>query len=267
MLTSKFWKCAENLYDPSLGTEAVAPLLYYLIRTIRPKNVLEFGSGYSTLFILQALSDNLREFQLEKEALKRKNSSYKEEPYNEEFYNWLYSKDAPLSNPEYYMQEYKPQLVCFEQLPKNHPHTQKVLEAVKELDFFHLLTFIEGHACGQSNKIPDTCLPIDFAWNDAEAYENFFDEYWGLINSEDGYLLYHNTISSFFSHVSIMEKIKIRLEKFKNYELLNIVEPHKINQRSCTIIKKVSQSKKIYFDRPECQKQVYNTFLNFLKTH
>ena len=41
-----------------MGVENMGPLLYSLIRFVKPRRILEVGAGYTTLFILQALKDN-----------------------------------------------------------------------------------------------------------------------------------------------------------------------------------------------------------------
>ena len=46
------------LYDEHMGCENMGPLLYALVRFVKPRRVLEVGAGYTTLFILQALADN-----------------------------------------------------------------------------------------------------------------------------------------------------------------------------------------------------------------
>ena len=37
-----------------MGTENMGPLLYALVRFLKPRRVLEVGAGFTTLFILQA---------------------------------------------------------------------------------------------------------------------------------------------------------------------------------------------------------------------
>ena len=49
----------------------MGPLLYSLIRFVKPRRILEVGAGYTTLFILQALKDNdaeLKQLQTESKA-------------------------------------------------------------------------------------------------------------------------------------------------------------------------------------------------------
>lgn len=265
MLNQEFFDVAEELRDPLTGTEMMAPLLYYLIRSNRAMNVLEYGTGYSTLFILKALSDNLLDFNSEIKDLKAKKSSYQPAISPEEFDEWFFDKSAPFYDPAYYMRGYKPKLICFEKLPPSHEYTQKLLTIVDKLKLTPFLMLIQGEPCGQSEKIPKEYLPIDLAWNDDDSYYKFFNEYWDLLNENNGALLYHNTISATSLVVSELEKIKIKLESIKEYEWINIVEPHKLHQRSFTMIKKRPKSQSIHFDQPNHQKAIYSSFLDFLE--
>lgn len=49
------------LFDMHMGAENVAPLLYSLIRFVKPSSVLEVGGGFTSIFLLQALEDNAAE--------------------------------------------------------------------------------------------------------------------------------------------------------------------------------------------------------------
>jgi hypothetical protein len=53
-----FLKLVEPLYDMHMGVENMGPLLYTLVRFIKPQRVLEIGAGYTTVFLLMALKDN-----------------------------------------------------------------------------------------------------------------------------------------------------------------------------------------------------------------
>jgi hypothetical protein len=61
-MTEEFLESIEHLRDELAGTEHVCYLLYSIIRMSKPKNVLEFGVGYTTPFILQAIRENMRNF-------------------------------------------------------------------------------------------------------------------------------------------------------------------------------------------------------------
>jgi hypothetical protein len=56
-----FLKLVEPLYDMHMGVENMGPLLYTLVRFIKPQRVLEIGAGYTTVFLLMALKDNAAE--------------------------------------------------------------------------------------------------------------------------------------------------------------------------------------------------------------
>lgn len=55
------WRPEAPLYSPYMGVERMAPLLYDLVRFIKPRRVAEIGAGYTSLFLLEALRDNDRE--------------------------------------------------------------------------------------------------------------------------------------------------------------------------------------------------------------
>ncbi|CAJ1378339.1 unnamed protein product [Effrenium voratum] len=58
------------LYSTHMGCENMGPLLYSLLRFVKPSHCLEVGAGYTSAFLLQALEDNFRELQLWKEMPK-----------------------------------------------------------------------------------------------------------------------------------------------------------------------------------------------------
>lgn len=267
MLDDEFFGKANRIRDPLTGTEIMAPILYNYIRSIRPQNVLEYGMGYSTIFILQALSDNLKSFHEEKKALINKCSSFPSPISPEDFNKWFFDKNAPFYDPSYYMKNYAPQLICFEKLPKSHRYTQTVLEVIESLNLIPFLTLIEGDACTESELIPKAFLPLDFIWNDDDSYYKFYKTYWKLLNNNDAYLLYHSTESTTSLGNSEMEKIKLALQNEKGSEIISIIEPHKLHQRSFTIIRKKGNKPQINFDIPAHQKNIYENFLLFKKSH
>src|SRR5262245_55998177 len=74
-LDISFLQIARNAFDPYTphsGTEHIGPLLYSLVRMTRPEHVVEFGTGYTTLFVLQALADNVADIAAERQLLREK---------------------------------------------------------------------------------------------------------------------------------------------------------------------------------------------------
>ena len=58
-----FVGAVSELYDLHMGVENMAPLLYSLVRFVKPSRILEIGAGYTSIFLLQALLDNFKEMQ------------------------------------------------------------------------------------------------------------------------------------------------------------------------------------------------------------
>jgi hypothetical protein len=56
-----FLELVKPLYDMHMGVENMGPLLYTLVRFVKPQRVLEIGAGYTTVFLLMALKDNAAE--------------------------------------------------------------------------------------------------------------------------------------------------------------------------------------------------------------
>jgi predicted O-methyltransferase YrrM len=48
----------EDCFQQGMGTELMAPLLYSLIRFVRPQRILEIGLGYTTPWLIKGLEDN-----------------------------------------------------------------------------------------------------------------------------------------------------------------------------------------------------------------
>jgi len=53
-----FLRACRPLHVQHMGCENMGPLLYALVRFVKPGRVLEVGAGYTSLWLLQALSDN-----------------------------------------------------------------------------------------------------------------------------------------------------------------------------------------------------------------
>ncbi len=73
MFTTDFLNRIQKLATPRMGTEHMGPLLYSLVRMVRPLRVLEAGVGYTTPFIVKALQDNVDDFDRERELWVDKN--------------------------------------------------------------------------------------------------------------------------------------------------------------------------------------------------
>ncbi len=253
-LDSNFFKTVERLRMPGLGTEAVAPLLYSLIRATRPRRLLEIGLGYTTPFILQALADNVADFDAGVKALAIKTEHYKTERaarLNAGAPEWSQEAAAaksawadsepPLADPAYYSVEYAPLLYAFD----NHSEdsaAKLVHGVVQELHVSSLLHVIPEDFRGGSHKVAPQGASLDFVWLDCGGYSEylaFFKEYWDLVCGKNGLVVMHYTLNNpFIGHIVKDLKLKQATTHFNEFELLSFLEPHKFRQNSFTILRK-----------------------------
>lgn len=259
MWDSQFLNTVEELRVPVAGTELMAPLLYSLIRSTRPQSVLEIGMGYTTPFILRALEDNLAAWERDSARLREKTRALLAAGGGKEAEErWMETEPAG-ADPGYYLTPYEPHLYAFDDLSEGlaSSSAQKVMGVIERLGLGKRLTFINGDPCGASERIAGHHLPIDLIWNDAARYEEFLVEYWDLLNPAGGLLLFHNTVNAWEENASVLKMLRKLLKSGSDdFELLNLVEPHKLNQRSFTMVRKISEFKESYIQhrRQEVQK-------------
>ena len=222
----------------SMGVELVSPLLYSLIRLARPRNVLEVGAGYSTLFILQALADNLNDFETEKKKLRGHVRSDKHKGWRRVLKG---RHPAPLAAPQYYEIPYRPVLSVIDDT--SHPATsaKKVEEVARKLRLHSFLKFHEGDFRGMSSRLEKESLPLDLIWFDCGMLREFLAEYWDLLNPQGGLLLIHTLPSNSIKFAALEDfKKKLARRGSPPFEVLSLVEPHKWRQNSVTLIRKMS---------------------------
>ena len=83
-------------------------------------------------------------------------------------------------------------------------------------------------------------LSIDLLWLDGFNKETF-ELYWPLVNPDGGLCVLHSTMNNHrnFQFVNDL-KLKQATSAFCDYELISLVEPHKWQQNSCTMLRKTS---------------------------
>lgn len=247
------------------GTEHVGPLLYSMIRMLRPENVVEFGTGFTTPFILQALKDNAEDYKnyqaiLKKRAKKHHRQLLQKHRPEMDLDDWFLTdttqeilcQEPILAKPSYYLKPYNPQLHSFELLPEEDPYVGKLKNIVDKLKLGKYFTLSAGiRVTGYVDLISERRLPIDFAWNDFGNKHRFYKETYRFINPNGGIMAFHNTTNSekdFKVDLDVvMDEIQPLIEARK-CELLTFLEPHKFTQRSMTVIRKLEDFQEEYFD-------------------
>jgi hypothetical protein len=246
------------------GTEHVAPLLYSLIRMLKPQTVVEFGSGYTTPYILQALKDNEDDFKLNRKLLKArvvKHFAKLSEPERAAMLpdDWLldattqeiYGQEPVVPIPSFYTGAFRPKLFTFEVLPSDDAYVQKLSRLIADLKLDGYLTLTAGCRVTDYVKlVPQERLPIDFAWNDFGNKKRFYDETYAHVRGDGGIMAFHNTTSSEKDHKEDLDRVFDALRpqlQSRQAELLTFLEPHKFTQRSLTVVRKLIEFKEEFF--------------------
>lgn len=245
---------AFDPYRPGSGTEHVALLLYSLMRTIRPARVIEFGSGYTTLFMLAALADNAADVAEEEAQLRLKTAAAGdwsvigqgiEHPAVKEWFNGGHKACAV--DPRYYICPYAPRLYAFEKRNGDHDYVGRMTQAVADLGYGSFFTYVPGCRF-DIEALPPEAFPIDLAWNDDSHCELFYEQFWPALNPDGGLMIFHNT-ASVESSWDLMRRLAEKHAPAGDMEMLTLQEPHKLNQNSCTILRKTTKYQPSYLTR------------------
>ena len=245
-LTPTFFAAVERLLVPGLGTENVAGLLYSLVRLTRPRVALEIGMGYTTPWLLQALADNTAEYHADQRCLESD------------------SQRRRTLRSGYYHREYSPVLIACDNHSLPGSTSASVLDVVERLGLGNHLISIDADFRYVPEHIASKQLQIDFAWFDcgeAPDYVDFLRAFWPLLNPEHGQLILHFTywplrlpinrqskcaaqsdVAELLLPGSILNEIKRQQARQgirSTFEVLSLVEPHKIRQGSVTMIRRL----------------------------
>lgn len=234
----RFRAAVETLRVPAMGTDAVAPLLHALLKLVRPQRVLEVGMGYTTPFLASALSEIAEETQVQAQALAAKTRPYLDggTPLDDE---WMYGAPALLA-PEFYNSAYRPRLVAVDDLSIPESSSPRVWEVLRGLGLADLVTVVNADLRECDRHFPPDFTPIHLAWVDAWECLYFFDNFWDLIDPDGGLVVMHYLMTSpegeaFLRYLSAQREMRPG-----EFEVVNLLEPHKLSQNSLTILRRTS---------------------------
>lgn len=240
-ISREFLDHCHRLFEPGMGTESAAFLLYGLVRMARPRNVLEVGLGYTTPFLACALADAREEFEADRRLLA---GADQDNPRLE------------VLIPPYYRHDYRPRLLAIDDFSLEGSSAPHVVEALRALGLDRVVEVREGNFRGYSTHLSRSDLPLDFVWFDCGGprdYADFIEEYWPLINADHGMLVLHFTywtvemrrggqkLPAIISS-PIIDEIKRQQAMggiAARFEMLSLVEPHKSRQGSVTLVRKL----------------------------
>ena len=201
----------DEHFRMGMGTENVGPLLRTLVQMIRPQRILEVGAGYTTPFLLDGLKEN-------------------EEIFDEGNLDPSYKK--------WYESNNDPRLVVIDTDPQ------------PQLDSKYV-EYIQGKFQGKSQELFEKYGEFDMIWFDcggAQEYQDFLQEYWDICSY---YMIFHYT----FFQGKATDSIDMisgaiagwtRLMGESNVQRIDILEPHKAEQGSITMLRKVPRLSRLH---------------------
>lgn len=198
-----------NLIPKNFMTENVSLFLYSLIKCVRPMNILEVGSGYSTLFISKSIDDIKNE---------------------KEIFDRQYMKDDCL---DYIGEYYNPKFYVIDN--GSSPDFIDTFSVLESQNLTKHITFVNDDV----DCFLDNNEIYDFIWLDfgsGEKYMFYVDAFFKKLKP-GGFIIVHSTEGNLCGKLFSTE-LKLIMKHNHNFEMITIVEPHKKIQASFTIIKK-----------------------------
>lgn len=236
MVSEEFEREVARLARPEMGTERMGPLLHALVRSTRARAVLEVGMGYTTPFLAHALESNRLDFERARKMLV--NKTRKMARLGD---RWLVEAPA-LADPGYFVAGYQPSLTVIDNESANGSSARRVGGVLRRLGLDRHLTIARGDFRDLQGALAAAERRFDFVWFDCggyQEYRDFLDLYWDLIDENGGILVLHYTLTN-LSMGAVLQALKLRqaTDRFNDYELLSLLEPDKMEQNSCTILRK-----------------------------
>lgn len=178
-----FLATTKSLRLPGMGTEHAAWMLYALVRMLRPERTLEIGAGYSTLFILRALADNLEEVAADRSLVERV------EPLDE-----AKRQRRSLLVPREALRTYRPRLLSIDDLSVRPSSAERVTSVAARLGLDNLLDFRTEHYRRLTETDLSDWTPFDLIWLDAGGPADdaeFLATLWPLLHEDHGWIVLH----------------------------------------------------------------------------
>jgi len=252
-LFDKAWlERVSRFYSADTGTELIAPLLYTLIRSTRPRTVVEFGCGYTTLFLAQALTDAADEARTELSPERQSDPSSwllrTSERGKKLMGEWersgAFFGEGKLQRRAH--AEYRPKLHCVDMFSTEagqkgyFTSADAFREAAVELGVSSVLTVHQSEWMEWTKALTAAFPPIDFLWWDGFRPPQF-SRVWKRVNPNGGLCVLHSTLgnSRNFAWLQAL-KLKHLSKSYADFEVLSLLEGHKWAQNSCTMLRKTS---------------------------
>lgn len=233
------------LYSLHMGCENMGPLLYSLVRFVKPTSCLEIGAGYTSAFLLQALEDNAAETDLWARWAMDAPKPHGESSQGLES-SWLVPQALPRAADAF--------LHCVDNLAHSGSTAWHLLNVAHRLGLERRLQLHIDNAGSFLDELAPDLAPFDFVWLDglldfappvrrhaAEGYsvgagiDAFLEKVWPLV-APGGLVLLHSTLTN--------SSVRKWLEGIDGAPwgppgaVLSLLEPHKRFQNSVTLLQR-----------------------------
>jgi hypothetical protein len=205
------------------------------------------GSAYQAqCSLLAALAENTVDIQEESALLRQKTAALGDlnsvslNSVGSEMTEWLEKGTKACGvDPAFYIHMGKPHLYSFEEQDEEHDYAQRMKNAAEKLNLGDWFSYLSGERV-LADALPPDAVPIDLAWNDAHHYKEFFEAFWPALNPKGGLMIFHNTVSRKYNWDAI-QWMKAKRSLAKDMEVITLPEIHKLDQNSCTILRRTTQ--------------------------
>ena len=252
---SAFLESVQDLFASEQGTERMAELLYLLIRFLRPRSVVEGGAGYSSVFIAKALRDNQLAWARESAQVVGKTRRYiadidgmqQDAARAARRMSWML-EDPVGASPGHYVDAHTPCACSIDNMSDPTSTAIRVAGKLKELGLENHLKLYDGEFWEfDLAKLPAEAKPIDLLWIDLpvgvkESLSLIDGAHWKALNPNGGLLVIHCMLTNTGGQAILREFEQIRRRRAQSFELLGLIEPHKLFQNNVLMIRKVSDA-------------------------
>lgn len=251
----RFAREVRRHFDPFTarsGTFWVARLLRDLIVSQRAQVAVEFGAGYTSLFIARALQEADALFVDEKAKLIRKCIALLERlrasgeridsahPLSPRLTLLIYDfldkgGETSCLDPAYYLAPFGPRLYCFEAAPEGSPYVQRLRSACADLDLTsYLEIYPSATIAGFAEKLGAIARPVDLFWFDSGPYRELFSHSWHRLRA-GGTTVFHRGLASLRAEIDWILESRRSQNDISLYEM---IEPNKLIQNGAYILQK-----------------------------
>ncbi|CAB9515211.1 expressed unknown protein [Seminavis robusta] len=242
LVDATFLSHVQSLYNPHMGVENIASLLYGWIRFTKKQRICEIGAGYTTLWILQALKDNQDEMTRIRQLEQDGKCTLLDIPWT--------VPPPPLDDKE------QPSLLCIDNCAHQKETATGAVAVAKALGLDPYLQFLKGDAFEMGDLLEEAS--IDMLWCDfgvGSRMKEFLSQgAWASLRP-GGFLLCHSTLTNQRTR-DWLEAARARKGEEvtgippEEYVEISLLEPHKRYQNSVSIFQKRKQGEEAVYSEP-----------------